>query len=316
MAMQDPRIHVILPDIGVFAFKQAGFPEAQTINTGICEQLSINLASGMTIGAIGETLGANKKIPFSYTIAPFLLERAFEQIKMACYNNLPIKIVGVGAGLTYSHEGPTHHSLNDIALMRSLPNMVVYSPCSSEETALLTQKMVNNGKPSYIRLTAGPSSNINYSIEESLPFMCAQYSPYSKIAIITTGGILDNVLSALEKPVIGDYDGRFSVYSMSHLWPVTFSKKGPDMLSILRVHKTIITIEEHSEYGGLGTIITELARDFNIDSNVFPIGIPHNQFCPRCGTREEVLEWAGLTTEMIKESIECIVNPNVYKSTI
>jgi transketolase len=299
MALQDQRIQVIFPDIGVFAFKQAGFPEAQTHNVGICEQLAVSLASGMTIGAIGETLAANKKIPFCYTIAPFLLERAFEQIKMACYNNLPIKIVGVGAGLTYSHEGPTHHSLNDIALMRSLPNMVVYSPCSSEETALVTQEMVNNGKPSYIRLTTKPEGPQDWRQDENRPFQCAQYNIYAKTAIITTGGIIGNVLQAVKD------DGRFSVYSMSQLWPISFSEKGPDMLSVLRTHKTIVTVEEHYEYGGLGTIISEIMTTFDIKSRLRKIGIqPH--FCPRCGTREEVLEWAGITTEMIKDGLDCI----------
>jgi len=298
LAKSNPRIHVILPDIGVFAFKQAGFPEKQLHNVGICEAAAVQIASGLAIAG---------QVPIVYSIAAFSTARCFEQIKMACYNNLPIKIVGVGAGLNYSHEGPTHHACEDIAIMRALPDMHIYSPCSSDETSLITVQMVNNCKPSYIRLTASPSSNINYNMKESLPFMCAVANINAKVAIITTGSILDNVLSAIEGPVLGYYDERFSVYSMSQLWPISYSDKGPDMISVLKNHKIIITIEEHVVYGGLGTIITEVCRNYDIQANIWPIGIPNNQFCPRCGTREEVLEWAGLTAEHIKGGLSCIV---------
>ena len=299
MALGDPRIHVILPDIGVFAFKQAGFPGEQTHNVGICEQLSINLASGMTIGAIGETLGANKKIPFSYTIAPFLLERAFEQIKMACYNNLPIKIVGVGAGLTYSHEGPTHHSLNDIALMRSLPNMVVYSPCSSEETALLTQEMVNNCKPSYIRLTEKPTQKYDYQYSEFRPISCVRYSSLPEVVIITTGGIIGNVLQAVDEI---DKSFMFSVYSVSQLRPLKYGDL--DFEAIFKGSKKIITVEEHG-IGGLGSIIAELMQLCCAKGDLYTAYVQQD-FCLITGTREEVLQWAGLTVDKLKEFFKCI----------
>jgi len=291
MALQDQRIHVILPDIGVFAFKQAGFPEKQTKNCGICEAAAVQIASGLAL---------TKKIPVVYTIASFATARCLEQIKMACYNNLPIKIVGVGAGLTYSHEGPTHHACDDISLMRSIPDMYVYSPCSSEETTLITQEIVNNCKPSYIRLTTQQyNADYDFRIKEYMPFMCQRPSIYAKVAIITTGGIMNNVLEATEN------DNRFSVYSMSRLWPIKFSEKGPDMIAILRSHKIIVTIEEHCEYGGLGTIIGEIMHVMDIKSKLRTIGI-ESRFCPVIGSREEVLDWTDLSIAQIKRRLNCI----------
>lgn len=313
LAKANHNIHVILPDIGVFAFKQAGFPEKQLINVGICEANMINVAGGLAV---------TKKIPVCYTIAPFATSRCFEQIKMACYNKLPIKIVGVGAGLTYSHEGPTHHALDDITIMSSLPNMYVYSPCSGEEAALITQEIVNNCKPSYIRLTTKPDGPYDWSLQckyiekrvdgygttiiapviskqtEYMPFMFIKYSVCAKVAIITTGGIIGSVLQAVEN------DDRFSVYSMSQLNPVHLGGAGPDLISVLKNHNSIITIEEHSQQG-LGDIINNIMCRSKIKTDLYRKGTP-NDFCPIFGTREEVLDWAGLTVKNIKEYIDCI----------
>ncbi len=283
MALENPKIHVILPDIGVFAFKQAGFSEKQLHNVGICEALSTDLAAGLVITG---------KIPFIYSIAPFVTERCYEQIKMACYNNLPIKIVGVGAGLSYYHEGPSHHAINDIAIMRVLPNMSVYSPCSSDETALITEKMVNNGEPSYIRLTTKPSDEYDWDVEEYQPLMCASYSANSKIAVFTTGGIISNVLQAINN------DPEFSVYSISQISPFVLSDTGVDFLSILKTHRKIIVVEEHSIHCGLASVISDFMTSYGINSILYRFGI-NASYSPICDSYEAILKHNSLDVESL-----------------
>jgi len=283
MALQDQRIQVILPDIGVFAFKQASFPENQLHNVGICEALATNLASGLAVVGM---------IPFIYSIAPFVTERCYEQIKMACYNNLPIKIVGVGAGLSYYHEGPSHHAINDIAIMRVLPNMSVYSPCSSEETALITERMVNNGEPSYIRLTTKPSDEYDWDVEEYQPLMCASYSNNSKIAVFTTGGIISNVLQAI------DNDQEFSVYSISQISPFVLSDTGVDFLSILKTHRKIIVVEEHSVHCGLASVISDFMTSYGINSILYRNGV-NDSYSPICDSYSAILKHNSLDVESL-----------------
>ncbi len=283
MVLKDDRIHVILPDIGVFAFKQAGFPEKQTINVGICEALAADLAAGLVISG---------KIPFIYSIAPFVTERCYEQIKMACYNNLSIKIVGVGAGLSYYHEGPSHHAINDIAIMRVLPNMSVYSPCSSDETALITVQMVNNCKPSYIRLTTKPSDEYDWDVEEYQPLMCASYSANSKIAVFTTGGIISNVLQAINN------DPEFSVYSISQISPFVLSDTGVDFLSILKTHRKIIVVEEHSIHCGLASVISDFMTSYGINSILYRFGI-NASYSPICDSYSAILKHNSLDVESL-----------------
>jgi len=179
LAIEDENFYFLTADM--WAFSLGKYKENlgnRFINTGIAEQNMISVAAGLA--------KSGKKVCV-YTITPFVTERCFEQIKVdLCCMNLPVMIVGIGAGLTYSNDGPTHHTLNDIAIMRSLPNMTIYSPSSPEMNAALAEQAYNNNGPSYVRLDKGDYLEIYH---EHVDYSFGWIGPSSggDVLLISTG---------------------------------------------------------------------------------------------------------------------------------
>ena len=145
LARKDKDIVLITPDMGFSVLEPffEEFPE-RSINCGIAEQNAVSVASGMAL------MG---KKPYVYTIIPFLVERAFEQVKLdVAYMNTNVKLIGIGAGFTYGASGATHHAIEDISLMRTLPNMTVCCPGDNNEAEQLVKASTKNNKPMYIRI--------------------------------------------------------------------------------------------------------------------------------------------------------------------
>ena len=144
-ARKNDKIWVITPDLGYSVLEpfQEEFPD-RFINTGITEQAAVGIAAGLAI---------NGKIPYVYSIMPFVTSRPFEQIKVDCaYMNTNVRLVGVGGGFAYGPAGATHHSTDDLAIMRALPNMSVVAPGDLTETEELTRYSVQHQGPMFIRL--------------------------------------------------------------------------------------------------------------------------------------------------------------------
>lgn len=145
LAAQDERVVVIANDIGFSLWDdfRARFPK-RWYNAGIAEQNMMSMAAGMASAGLR---------PFVYAIASFGVYRCLEQIRAdVCYHNLPVVIVGVGAGLSYAALGPTHHALEDIACLRAMPNMTIVCPCDPVETRLATRAALSQPVPVYLRL--------------------------------------------------------------------------------------------------------------------------------------------------------------------
>ena len=140
---------LILGGVSNYLFKeyQEKYPD-RFYDLGICEQTMISVAAGLASRGINV---------FVHTIAPFLIERAYEQIKLdVCYNKFPVNIISCGASFDYAWDGPTHHSYNDLELMRLLPGMEVIQPGSNIELASFLRQTYDNGNPTYIRLSDHP----------------------------------------------------------------------------------------------------------------------------------------------------------------
>src|SRR5712671_895994 len=129
LGKEDKRVVLLSGDIGNKLFdKFKEHSEARFLNCGVAEANMMSVASGMALSGLR---------PFVYTITPFTTTRCFEQIRVdVCYHRAPVIIVGTGAGLSYAELGPTHHSLEDLALLRSLPEMIVFAPCDEVELRL------------------------------------------------------------------------------------------------------------------------------------------------------------------------------------
>jgi transketolase len=189
LAEQDERIFVITPDLGFSVLEEfeEKFPN-RFLNVGIAEANAVSIASGLALSG---------KIVYVYSIMPFVTMRPFEQIRVdVAYMNTNVRLVGVGAGLTYGPAGATHHSIEDIAIMRALPNMTVFSPCDPYEVEKITEESINHQGPIYFRL-AKKGEPIISNQESKIELGKANFiekNENSNIAILFTGNASDIAL--------------------------------------------------------------------------------------------------------------------------
>jgi transketolase len=268
------------------------FPD-RFFQVGVAEQALVTVAAGMAEAG---------KIPFTTSYAVFSPGRTWEQIKItASLNDVPVKIVGAHAGFGASMYGATHQSLEDIALMRVIPNMVVVSPCDFEEAKKATFAIAENGKPSYLRLARQDSPELTdkNSRFEIGKINILHEAKDPQVAIIGCGAILGEAILAaeeLEKTGI-----EVMVVNNHTIKPI-------DELGLIRVAKTcgaVVTVEEHQEAGGVGSAIAEvLAKNFPVPIEM--IGV-NDSFGESAKTYQELWNKFGLTKENIVKAVKKVI---------
>jgi len=245
LARIDDRIFLLTADMGYSVFEtfRDEFPD-RFLNTGIAEQNTIGVAAG---------LASRGKIVFVYSIIPFVTMRCFEQVRLdLAYNFMNVKLVGVGAGLTYGPLGSSHHALEDIAIMRSLPDMTVLCPGDPIETRELIKRSFEYEGPVYIRLGKNGEPKIHpdetrIEIGKSITVLKG-----NDLALITTSNMLETGKKWVEE---WKQDGvNVSLISMPSLKPFDSST----VKNLIDKEIPIITLEEHSVIGGLGSIISQV----------------------------------------------------------
>src|SRR3989338_10306808 len=186
LADHDDRIVLLFGDVSIYLFNSfiEKYPD-RFYNMGICEN---------TLVSVGAGLSAQGFHPFVHTIAPFITERSYEQIKLdMCFNGFGGNIVSCGASFDYAWDGATHHCYTDLAILRLLPGMEVIQPGSRKELYILLRSQYNNRKPTYFRLSDHPHS-IDMPVEFGKGVVLKDGS--SRLTIMTAGPILGNVLEA------------------------------------------------------------------------------------------------------------------------
>jgi len=267
---------LLLGDIGIFGFKKSfeDYPN-RVYNIGILEQSMISLASGLS--SVGF-------IPIIHTIAPFLVERALEQLKIDFgYQGLNGNFISVGASYDYSSLGGTHHCPGDIQQLLTIPNMEIIIPGSSEELNSLLLQGYNNGNPTYYRLS-------EFENEESHDVILGQGNLIKKgtlATIICVGNMLTNVIDATNK-----LDVTILYYTSIN----PFDEK----LLINNFSENIIIIEPYYE-GGLNYIVNKIlvGKKYKLTN----IGVPHN-FLNNYGSKIEQDEKLGLNSKNLRKRIE------------
>ncbi len=294
LASKDKNLYLLTADIGFQVFDE--FREKNKdrfLNMGVSEANMIGVAAGMTL---------NNKIPICYTIIPFLIMRAFEQIRTdVCIQNLPVKLVGVGGGVSYGTLGPTHHSIVDISIMRSLPNMTVISPADPLETRKATKALLEIDGPVYLRLGKNGEPNLLNSNSEFKIGKGVKIKDGSDISIISTGPILNlsiNLAEQLMKKGI-----KADVINIHTIKPID---KDIIYESAFKTNK-IITIEEHNVIGGLGSAVAEVIGEFNFNSRLKIFGI-NDKFNYGVGGQSFHYKNNGLTLENLTKQIEIFIN--------
>ncbi len=268
------------------------FPE-RFVEIGVAEQNLASVASGMA--AMG-------KIPFISSYAMFSPGRNWEQIRTTiCYNNVPVKIAGSHAGISVGPDGGTHQAIEDIALTRIIPRMVVISPCDAIEAKKATIAAAKTNTPVYLRLAREKTPIIT---TEETPFEIGKAqifrdSESPKVAIIATGALLYKALKAAD--LLSKEGIETIVVNLSTIKPL-------DTETILAVAKRagkVVTVEEHQAAGGMGSAVAEfLAQNYPVPIEF--IGVK-DQF-GQSGTPDELIEHYGMGESHIEDAVRRIIS--------
>lgn len=300
-AKEDARVVALCADL-TDSIKMSEFRDSfhgRFFEVGITEQAMSGVASGMA--AMGY-------IPFMASYAMFSPGRNWEQIRTTiAYNDQPVKIVGAHAGVSVGPDGATHQALEDIAIMRTIPNMQVYVPCDAVEARLITEYVATTKHPSYVRLTREKTPLMlldDHSWNNGKAYI--MHMPKQKhggtfahsVGVIACGPIIYEALKAakdLEKENIG-----VTVVNMPQIKPLDT----PFLLRFAKDVRAIVTVEEHQMAGGLGSAIAEFLAEHH-PIRIGRIGVD-DRF-GQSGKMQELYEEYGLTAKHIAEKIKSVI---------
>ena len=295
LARQDSRIFFIGSDLGIGTLKQfkAEMP-GRYLMEGVSEANIVGIAAGLALEG---------KIVYINTIATFLTRRCFEQVALdLCLHNANVRLIGSGGGLVYAPLGPTHEAIDDIAIFRALPGMTIVAPADADEMRRLMPLTVDHAGPIYIRLGKGGDPIVS---RPGVPFRIGRAIPMragSDALIVATGVMLKPALDAaarLEKegmetavlhlPTIKPFDTA-AVCEWADRVPV------------------VVSVEEHTVIGGLGSAVAEAIAEANFDSpkRFRRIGLP-DVFPDKYGSQASLMARYGLTAERIVETVQALM---------
>ncbi len=265
------------------------FPK-QYYNVGIAEQQLIGMACGMAF--------EGKKV-YTYAIAPFVTIRCYDQNKLdMCAMNLPIVNLGVGAGYAYDIMGPSHHTVEDISVMRTLPNLVMYGPADVTTARALVDITYQSRSPQYIRFDRAGIPDLyegqNIHFEDGLVQVTG--NGVSDVTIIATGIMVHNALKVAKN--LQQNGIRASVIDLFCLKPINKEL----LLELIKNSRSLVTLEEHLLAGGMGSAVVEILSDHDVKISTLRIG-QDDRFVFDYGGREVIWEKYGLDVSSITQKI-------------
>ena len=289
LAEKNERIFLLTGDLGFSVLEE--FKEkfhGRFINAGIAEANMIGVAAGLALTG---------KLVYVYSIVPFVTLRCLEQIRNdICYQRLNVRIIGIGGGLSYGTAGGSHYSLEDIAIMRAMPDLAVVAPGDPLETESLIKESINYDGPLYIRLGKGRDPEVHKKIKSFKIGKGILIKPGKDIGIISTGNILFNSLKSAELLLESKIDP--AVLSMHTVKPI-------DRIGLARFvkgKKAVFTVEEHDVDGGLGSAVAEVLSEMPDKINFKRIGV--NPPVKILGSQDYLRAKLGLDPKGISEKIK------------
>lgn len=284
-AKEDKDIIVLCSDsrgsASLAPFAEA-FPE-QFVETGIAEQNLVSISAG---------LAKCGKKPFAASPACFLSTRSYEQAKIdVAYSKTNVTLIGISGGVSYGALGMSHHSAQDIAAMSAIPNMRVYLPSDRHQTKCLIESLLQDDKPAYVRVGRNPVEDI-YT-EENCPFEMDKSTVLtegSDVTIIACGEMVKPSYEAAK--LLKDKGIHACVLDMYCVKPLDVE----GILKAVEDVKAVITVEEHSPFGGLGSMVSQVVGE-NCPKKVVNLALPDAPVIT--GTSKEVFDYYGLNAEGI-----------------
>jgi transketolase len=289
IAKSDPNVVFLTADMGAMSlerFKQD--LSRQFINVGIAEQNMVSIAAGLTLGG--------KKV-FIYSIIPFVTLRCYEQIKVdLCCMNLPVTVIGVGAGLAYESDGPTHHAIQDIAAMRALPEMTIFNPSDCVVAKAFAGITYKSTSPSYVRIDKGSFPSLYDEKKTDFGQGLAQLKKGKDVMIIATGVMVHQALKVAE--ALEAQSVSVAVVDLFRIKPLNTKL----LLELTSKAKKIVTLEENSITGGIGTAVAEVLSDSAKFIPLKRIAIP-DRHCFDTGKRDALHALCSIDNDSVVKSI-------------
>ncbi len=271
----------------VFENMQKEFP-GRFFNTGVTEQSTIGLATGLALSGY--------KV-FVYAQAAFITMRCFEQVRLdVCYNNVNVKLVGTAAGFSLNQLGVSHFALEDVALMRTLPNMTVFTPGDPMEARWATEQAYSLNGPAYIRLTKAGCPVVHSAVPHIRVGEAIEVRKGNDASLLVSGSMLPvavEVASRLKQKKI-----HAGIYSFLTVKPI--DKK--TILGLAKKSKRLFTLEDHSVIGGLGTAVAEILAENGNTVLLKRLGVP-DAFTGITGSIEYLQKVNGLSPAAITRTI-------------
>lgn len=294
LARSDARIVLLSGDIGNRLFN--GFKEAcpeRFFNCGVAEANMTGMAAGMAMSGLK---------PVTYTIAPFNTTRCLEQIKLdICYHNLPVVVVGVGAGLAYAGLGSTHHTFEDIAILRVLPNMAVVCPGDAVEVRCALRAALERQGPTYIRLGKKNEPVVHAGEPAFAIGRGIVVRQGSGACLLSTGNTLPLALAAADR--LAGEGASIRVVSLHTVKPLD-----EELLEeVCNKFRVVATIEEHSLIGGLASAVAEWWGGRQGGPVFLRFGIG-DRFLHGSGNQDHARTMVGLTPENIAGQVAAALN--------
>lgn len=281
LAEKDEKLVVLIGDISHHLLKkfEEKYPN-RFYNIGICEQSMIGVAAGLAIEGYR---------PIVHTIAPFCVERAYEQIKIdLCYQNLDVTIISVGSSFDYAHLGCTHHCYSDVSILRPLPNIDIYVPGTSDEYKKIFNDSWSNGNAKYFKLSITEHKQ-NFEVS---PGECNVLNLGNEGTIFVNGHLLEEVLKI-------ENCKNYSIIYCPTIEPLSQNCKKV-MCEVIKSNPNILVVEENSTSGGFGDKISEIAFEAKLSIKMRKLGIPR-KFCLNYGSADDHRADLGLISKNMKK---------------
>ncbi|HTU69722.1 MAG TPA: transketolase C-terminal domain-containing protein [Candidatus Baltobacteraceae bacterium] len=295
LAKRDPRVLFIGSDLGAGVLEKfkAEMPDRYFME-GVSEAAIIGMSAGLAMDGF---------IPYFNTIATFITRRGFEQVAVdLCLHDLPVRLLASGGGAVYAPLGPTHMALEDIAAMRSLPNMTVFAPVDAPEMTRVIEATLSWPHPAYIRFAKGGDPVVS-SPESGFAIGRAIVMRKGADALmISTGVMTSRALIAAE--TLGASGVQASVLHVHTIKPLDVES----ICTAAAPSSLVVTIEEHSRIGGLGSAVADALADAGIVTPQLRLAFP-DEFVNTYGSQDSVLQSVGLQPPQIAQRILRALSP-------
>ena len=293
-AKQDSKIIVVTSDSrgsGKLVPFGKELPQ-QIVEVGIAEQNLVGISAG---------LSASGKKVFAVSPASFLTARSLEQIKAdIAYSDQPVCLVGISAGISYGQLGSTHHSIHDFAVMRCINNMTIVAPADNFEASEVIKQAVSYDHPLYIRYGKKPMLNIHSGKTQFQIGKAIIVEEGEDVALIATGETVQRAFLASQ--ILKGNNINSTIVSMHTIKPFD----SETFLKIAKKSKVIVSIEEHSEFGGLGEQCASLLAQNQINTNFKIIGIPDEYMVN--GSQSDVLDHYNMSPKKIANITKSLID--------